>query len=282
MVDGRKRSGWQKVLRDRRDCVMKKMAIGMIFIALFLTGCSSEAPSEVNSQESNQITEQKTEVSTEISKDVEEQTKNEVDEATKPDGEKVVEEKEEKTDVEGENYTEAMVGINYEDTNSDSEKQGDETESNMEKEASESVDYSKLSLFEIKAGIPLNKIEFRNEGKFVGGTITDGQKLKNIKWGNWKDFERIAFEMSGDSKSMPHYEVIMPENHGVIVILWSGVRENNAKIPNLKYSKIVKSMDKIYPEDDSMIGVGISLSESKEIRVFQLKNPNRLVIDIKK
>jgi len=80
MVDGRKRSGWQKVLRDRRDCVMKKIAIGMIFIALFLTGCSSEAPPEVNSQESNQITEQNTEISTEISKDVEEQTKNEVGE----------------------------------------------------------------------------------------------------------------------------------------------------------------------------------------------------------
>lgn len=273
---------------------MKKFAICIMLIVILLSGCKNDEMLESSSLKENQIEAKEIMIEDELE---EEEADISLDgEAQRDESDIQVEAEEDELDISMDEELEEdglsdldenqsngdEIGITKEDTQLEDENSFEIEKNSEELEEDEGLDYSDLEVYNIKRGIPLAKIEFYDSGKFIGGDISDGKSIESIKWGNWNDFERLVFEIGGEEDIMPHYEIVKPKDYGAFVVIWSGVRKNSSKLPNLERSKLIRSIDYIQLEDDSMMGFGISLNKNENVRVFELKNPNRLVIDIKK
>lgn len=128
-----------------------------------------------------------------------------------------------------------------------------------------------------------------NVQRFEGGTISDGLNLKAIREGSHNEYRRLVFDtymwsngQSQPAKSVGHYVVnYVPENRLITVVI-EGYRAFSASFPTFSNSNIV---EKIYLDnylDDSAYKFHIQLRDRAKVRVFDLKEPARLVFDIKK
>lgn len=144
-----------------------------------------------------------------------------------------------------------------------------------------------IIVHKVKTKIPLSKINFQSEGKFVGGTVTENKNISNFKWGRWAEFERLVFEIKADVDGkqddiVPYYEVVMVDEQPLIVVVFGGTNQIKSKIPSLSKSNLIEKIEKIDLKKEGFVSFSIKLKENKECRVFQLKKPNRVVIDIKR
>lgn len=124
---------------------------------------------------------------------------------------------------------------------------------------------------------------------FEGGVMSDGLNLKFMREGNHGDYLRLVFDtyawLDGNSQpatSVGHYTANYNPASGVITVVIQGYRAFSAPFPDFASKSIV---EKIYLGeylDDSGYKFHIKLRDFVKIRVFNLKSPARLIIDIKK
>ncbi len=133
---------------------------------------------------------------------------------------------------------------------------------------------------------------YKSSGYFSGGKITDGLDVKSIRWHKHDGYERLVFDIykwDGVFGNNPYEKTnevgvyqIGKENADVLSLdgELSGYRSFSAKKPYLKNSKIIKDME-IYSDDESGFLFSFSLKKPASYKVFTLKNPARIIIDIK-
>lgn len=131
-------------------------------------------------------------------------------------------------------------------------------------------------------------VEYKSNGTVKGGEITDGVDIGSIRWAKQEGFDRVVldfykfdFDEKGTKVSKPCYFEAKIENNKKTVITFSGARNISSDIPDFSGSDSIESIQKVYPEDDSMVQLIISYKKSASQRIFELHNPGRLVIDIK-
>ena len=131
-------------------------------------------------------------------------------------------------------------------------------------------------------------VPFKSSGVFSGGEITDGQDVGKIRWSKQGGFERIVLDLyeftytgPGDPVAVPCYYEVDIVNDEQSVITLSGARGLSADIPDITSSDYISYISKYFPEDDSQVALEIVYKQPVEIRVFELRNPARVVIDIK-
>lgn len=139
----------------------------------------------------------------------------------------------------------------------------------------------------VKTGVPLKKIKFVEEGKFIGGNSQLNKIINEVKWGNWKEYERLVFEVGSvdnekSSNDELYYEVVMVEDKPLIVAVFGGDYDLKKNLPNVKNSKLIDKLEVLDLRKKGYCGFSINLKENKKIRLFELKNPKRIVIDIEK
>jgi hypothetical protein len=119
---------------------------------------------------------------------------------------------------------------------------------------------------------------------FSGGTIQDGLEVKEIRQGRHEGYTRLVFDVYANEKqaySVGNYNVQYHVHHDNIEVVINGYRKFSATMPNFSQSS---GIEKIYLGtylDDSGFKFHIKLQNKAKVRVFDLKQPARLVIDIK-
>ena len=130
---------------------------------------------------------------------------------------------------------------------------------------------------------------FTTTASFTGGIITDGQDISSIRFGRHDAFDRLVFDLSawtgtttsGESiEEACHYEAKISDDGKSITLLFSGARGASAALPNLRGSSYFSAISVFYPEDDSAVGFNITLNQSSAYKVFSLKAPGRIVVDV--
>lgn len=133
---------------------------------------------------------------------------------------------------------------------------------------------------------------YKAYGFFKGGKITDGLDVHTIRWHKHDGYERLVFDIykwTGVFGESPFkksevtgvYHIGREIEHAKIIDgEVSGFRAFSAKIPNFKGSQRIKGIE-TFSEDDSSYLFSIELKKEAKYKVFSLKNPARIIIDIK-
>lgn len=127
---------------------------------------------------------------------------------------------------------------------------------------------------------------FTDSGTFSGGAITDGQDIYSVRYGLHETFERLVFDIYGWTGSEPTetvdqigvYEATVSSDGKVLTIMIEGARgafasRNPVEFPN------IDSIEYFYPGSDSAVGIRITLANTGAFKVFELKEPARLIVD---
>jgi len=130
-----------------------------------------------------------------------------------------------------------------------------------------------------------------SDGYFSAGTMTDDLDVRAIRWHKHNGYERLVFdiyEWRGILEEMPYqmsdrvglYQIGRePTNSKTIDGELSGYRAFSAKLPSMTKSKFIKKME-VYPDDDNSYLFAIHLKKEARYKVFSLRNPARIIIDI--
>ena len=125
---------------------------------------------------------------------------------------------------------------------------------------------------------------------FQGGVVTDGLNVKAVRVGRHATYTRLVFDIDkwidvnahgGTVKTVGSYGVDYNSEKKTIEVTIDGYRGFSAKFPT--FSK-KSSIEKIYFNeylDDSGFKFTIKLRDTSNIKVYDYKNPARLIIDIK-
>lgn len=119
---------------------------------------------------------------------------------------------------------------------------------------------------------------------FTGGQIQDGLEVKSIREGRHEDYIRLVFDVYDGSQSayaVGDYKANYNPNSNNITVVLNGYRKFTASLPSFSYNSEIEQIyfDKYL--DDSGYKFHIKLRDNAKVRVFDLKNPARLVFDIK-
>jgi len=133
--------------------------------------------------------------------------------------------------------------------------------------------------------------EFYISQQFSGGTMSDGLNVKKIRKGSHHNYERLVFDVetwsaygSMEEKSVysvGSYSASYSPAKKLISVVINGYRSFTAPLPSFSRESMI---EKIYFEkyqDDSGYKFHIKLKKSTEVKVFDLKDPARMVFDIK-
>ncbi len=127
----------------------------------------------------------------------------------------------------------------------------------------------------------------------IGGVISDGLDLSNVRIGEHAGYTRIVFDVQywehhGDgtgvtpSDTPGYYRFTLEKNHTIEARL-SGFRSRSADVTLSEYSKRVQSIEVLGGQayaDDSAIFYKIHLRGPVILKAFHLYNPARIVLDI--
>lgn len=132
-------------------------------------------------------------------------------------------------------------------------------------------------------------IDFKGYGTIEGGTRTDGIDIGKIRWSKQDGYERIVLDMHEFTYGDPgdvvdivcYYEIVYYEGSNKSIISLFGARGIGGEIPDLSNSALISSIEKNYPPSDSEVEVIMKYKKPVELRIFELNNPGRIVIDIR-
>ena len=126
---------------------------------------------------------------------------------------------------------------------------------------------------------------------FTGGKISDGLDVGSIRISQNEKRARLVFDsyiwngsdenMGARANHVGRYNFSYDPNKALIVAKINGYRGFSAKIPHFSSQHIV---DKIYfaeALDNNIYKFYIKLRHNAPVRVFDLSNPGRIVVDIK-
>jgi hypothetical protein len=122
------------------------------------------------------------------------------------------------------------------------------------------------------------------QSSFSGGKIQDGLEVKSIREGKHDDYVRLVFDVYSNDKSassVGNYTVNYMANRDDIEVVLNGYRKFSAPLPSFSLNSDIEQIyfDKYL--DDSAYKFHIKLRSKAKVRVFDLKDPARLVFDIK-
>ena len=125
---------------------------------------------------------------------------------------------------------------------------------------------------------------------FQGGVMSDGLNVKAVRVGRHETYTRLVFDIDkwidvnehgGRVKTAGSYGVDYNAEKNTIVVTLNGYRGFSAKFPT--FSRL-SPIQKIYFNeylDDSGFKFTIKLRGTSTIKVYDYKNPARLIVDVK-
>lgn len=127
--------------------------------------------------------------------------------------------------------------------------------------------------------------------EFRGGMLSDGLNIKSIRKGTHDNYERLVFDVQAwraygsreaqNVESVGTYQVRYNPSKKLLSVVLNGYRSFTASLPTFSKESVI---EKIYFDpykEDSAYKFYIQLKENTEVKVFDLKNPARMVFDIK-
>lgn len=119
---------------------------------------------------------------------------------------------------------------------------------------------------------------------FSSAAKTDGLDVRKIREGKHEGYIRLVFDIYDNAKvasNVGHYDAKHSKRKKDIAVTLHGYRKFSASLPSFPDYSVI---DKIYFDqysDDSRFKFHIRLRENAEVKIFDLKNPARIVFDIK-
>ncbi len=134
---------------------------------------------------------------------------------------------------------------------------------------------------------------YKSAGYFHGGKMTKGLDVRSIRWSDKHNgYERVVLDVyiwHGVFDNTPYqksnrvglYQIGKEEKGSVHLDgELSGYRAFSAKLPSFSKSKFIKKMQ-VIPNDENSFYFTLTLKKPAIYKVFTLKNPARIVIDLK-
>lgn len=134
---------------------------------------------------------------------------------------------------------------------------------------------------------------YTDAGSVKGGKIADGLDVKNIRWADRSDFERLVFDIykwggpTNPEGIVPNeycgtfkFEFISPT---IVEVSFEGYRAFTADFPKFTKSKLISEMQFVIDEEsqgDSEYKIKIVFKKPAKIEIFELNSPARIVVDI--
>jgi len=133
---------------------------------------------------------------------------------------------------------------------------------------------------------------YKSYGYFQGGEMSEDLDVRSVRWHQHKGYERVVFDVSkydGVFGSAPYkdtgevgiYQIGIEVKNGLSIDgELSGYRAFSARAPSFKKSKLINKME-IFPNDIQSFLFSLELKKPASYKVFTLKNPTRIIIDIR-
>jgi hypothetical protein len=119
---------------------------------------------------------------------------------------------------------------------------------------------------------------------YSSGVITDGLDVRKIREGKHKGYIRLVFDVYDDTKAaktVGRYDAKHSNSKKDISVILHGYRKFSALLPSFPHYSIIEQIHfDQYPEN-SGFKFHIKLRENATVKIFDLKNPARIVFDIK-
>lgn len=119
---------------------------------------------------------------------------------------------------------------------------------------------------------------------FSGGKVQDGLEVKSIRQGRHEGYVRLVFDVFNQGEAahtVGSYQVNYHRHTSTIEVVLNGYRKFSAPFPKFSASSEIEEIYFARYLDDSGFKFNIKLRKNSKIRSFDLKQPARLVIDIK-
>jgi hypothetical protein len=119
---------------------------------------------------------------------------------------------------------------------------------------------------------------------FSSGIITDGLDVREIREGKHKDYIRLVFDVYNDAKAakdVGRYDAKYHKSKKDISVILHGYRKFSASLPSFPSSSVIEQIHFDQYPDDSGFKFHIKLRKNATVKIFDLKNPARIVFDIK-
>ncbi len=133
---------------------------------------------------------------------------------------------------------------------------------------------------------------FKSYGYFTGGKPASDLDVHTVRWHQHQGYERVVFDIykyNGIFSDTPfikadktgHYQIGSEmQNSLELDGEVSGYRAFSAAFPSFAHSHMVKSIE-VFPEDDGNYLFTMHLKRPVRYKVFSLKNPARIIIDLR-
>jgi hypothetical protein len=135
---------------------------------------------------------------------------------------------------------------------------------------------------------PLQKMNAStsNIKQFEGGSSTDGLDIKSIRIGKHDNFTRLVFDVKKKNNAQESVKKVgyytfsyVPKTNKITAVI-NGYDGFSAQIPTFSSTSIVEKMYfEDYPDEDAY-KFHIQLREDATVKVFDMENPAKLVVDI--
>lgn len=133
------------------------------------------------------------------------------------------------------------------------------------------------------------KSNYYTNGSFLGGDITDGISIQEIRFGNYDQYDRFVldcFEFDSltnlKSNIVPFYNVVYYKTNNSALFYFNGVREFVADLDVFLRSNLVAEVYSLPVYDDQAYAFIVKFKSNSGIKVFEIENNARIVVDIKK
>ena len=141
------------------------------------------------------------------------------------------------------------------------------------------------SYYDDKDFIVEEEIELEEEVNiFSNAIVTSGLDIKKVREGKHEGYIRLVFDVykeSSPAKIAGHYDASYNKSKKDISVVLHGYENFSAPLPSFPYYSIIEQIHfDQYPEDKGF-KFHIKLRENAKVRIFDLKNPARIVFDIK-
>lgn len=120
---------------------------------------------------------------------------------------------------------------------------------------------------------------FKASGSFSGGVNVDNQGLKDIRFGVNEGFERLVIDFTGHD-NIGNYTATISDDGMKITITLNGNKTVAVDDLTFASSVLIKNVDTYQSSNENLASIVINLHQPVQMKVFDLKAPVRLVVDI--
>jgi len=119
---------------------------------------------------------------------------------------------------------------------------------------------------------------------FEHNEMYDGLNVKKIRLGQHNGYTRLVLDVYNGStiaKTVGSYNAQYRQNRNDIRVVLEGYSSFSARAPRFAHNSLIEKIYFERYEDDGVYKFRIKLRQEADVRIFALKNPARLVFDIK-